>query len=89
MTEMMVQEINAGLKIVKLKGQKFSGRFGMGYYVPTGECLYHENLGYMAFKNSPFMPYVPNGGRKALVQFMTGGGLRDLEHVIWVKPLEL
>jgi hypothetical protein len=80
---MTIQEINAGLKIVKLKDQKFKTEGG--YYKPDGYALKHSTLGYFSFDTE--YPYIPSGGRKALKAILEAGGLLNFDNVNWLQPL--
>lgn len=86
---MTTLEINNGLKIEKLSGQKFRARFGGGYYVPVGHCLHHEKLGYLGFKDSPFTPYIPCGGKQALERILKDGGMVSFDQIQWIRPIEV
>lgn len=80
---MTIQEINAGLKIVKLKGEKFATEGG--YYKPEGHTLKHDKLGYFSFDTE--YPYIPSGGRKALKAILEAGGLLNFDSCRWLQPL--
>lgn len=84
---MTVAEINGGLLIKKLNGERFQGRFGSGSYVPVGYCLVHEALGYLGFKDSPFTPYIPCAGVKFLEMVLTYGGIVSCDNILWIKPV--
>lgn len=83
---MTVAEINGGLLIKKLNGERFQGRFGSGYYVPVGYCLVHEALGYLGFKDSSFAPYISCDGVD-LVSVLTYGGIASCDNILWIKPV--
>jgi hypothetical protein len=79
---MDIKEINEGLKIVKLNNQKF---FGLnGYYMVSGYCLKHDTFGYIAFTNSPLIPYIPSGGKKILQNILDGGGFCDFNEMLFI-----
>ena len=82
---MTTTKIYEGLKLVKLKGQKFKGN--MGYYEPNNHCLYHPQLGYLAFKGSQ-VPYSPQGGRKLLKQMLEGRGFSSFDGMVWLQPMK-
>lgn len=80
--------INATLQIVRLKGDvKFLSKDGIGYYQPTGYCFMHPEKGYFAFAGDD-TPYIPRGGKKALVQIMDKGGFINFDTAVWLKALE-
>jgi hypothetical protein len=82
---MTTQEINAGLKIVKLKDQKFKAVGG--YYMPKGYVLHHSELGYFAFAGAK-CPYSPVGGKQALQSILDTGGFTDFDSALWLKDME-
>ena len=82
---MTTKQINAGLQIVKLKGQKF--RTINGYCKPTGYTFYHADLGYITLDNDDY-PYIPCGGKKALQKILSDGGLLDYTNVKWLQPMQ-
>lgn len=84
---MTVSEINSGLKIKKLNGERFRSRFGGGTYVPVGYCLHHDKLGYLGFEDTPHTPYIPCYGQRALEIFMEEGGISSAMHIVWIKPV--
>lgn len=79
--------INAALQIVRLKGDlKFLSKDKSGYYQPTGYCLLHPDKGYFAFAGDD-TPYMPRGGKKALMQIMDKGGFIDFDTAVWLQPI--
>lgn len=79
--------INAALQIVRLKGDvKFLSKDGIGYYQPTGYCFLHPEKGYFAFAGDD-TPYIPRGGKKALLQIMDKGGFIDFDTAVWLQPI--
>ena len=88
---MTTQEINESLKVVNIKGKCFKADpkvFKDGYYkVSQGFALYSPFLGYMAFKDSPFVPYAPAGGRKALQSILDAGGMVDFSLNVWIDAI--
>lgn len=77
--------INSALKIVRLKGEvKF--KHPLGYITPYGYCFKHSEKGYFAFEGDT-SPYIPCGGKKALVSIMEHGGFLDFDNAVWLQPL--
>jgi len=77
------QQINEGLQIVKLNGQKFPTKGG--YYKPDGHTLFHPELGYFSFDSD--YPYIPSGGRKALKSILEAGGMTDYDNCNWLQTI--
>lgn len=76
--------LNNELKIVRLKGvTRF--KHPLGYTAPWGYCLKHPEKGYFAFAGNT-EPYIPCGGRKALVSILEQGGFLDFDNIIWLQP---
>lgn len=83
---MNTQQINAGLKIVKLGTQKFKAVGG--YYQPKGYSLFHSELGYLSFtEDGGKVPYNPIGGRKALKSILEAGGLLNFDNAKWLQEI--
>lgn len=77
--------INAALQIVRLNGDvKFLSRDKIGYHQPIGYCFLHPEKGYFAFAGDN-TPYIPLGGKKALLQIMDKGGFTDFDTAVWLK----
>lgn len=86
---MTTQEINNKLQIVNVKGKRFSCPYGY-YEIDKGFAFCVPELGYLAFNTDysnthGYMPYTPLGGRKALKEIVSSGGLINFNNVIWVK----
>ena len=78
--------INAALKIVRLTGElKF--KTPLGYKSPSGYCLKHPEKGYFAFIGDD-IPYIPCGGRKALLSIMEQGGFLNFDNAVWLQPMQ-
>lgn len=78
--------INSELEIVKLTGNlKFKD--SVGYTMPEGYCFMHPDKGYLAFAGST-MPYMPLGGKNALLNIQKDGGFLSFDDMAWVKPVE-
>lgn len=89
--KMTTQEINQGLEVKKIDGLKFGNR--LGYYMPTGFAFYHKELGFLSFKsdnkrrNNVSIPYLPQGGEKALQSILDSGGLVDYDGIEWIQAI--
>lgn len=77
-------EINAGLKVVKLDGEKF--KYKTGFYICEGFALKHEELGFVSFDG--ILPYRPHGGKKALTQILKDGGFLEFDTIKFLKPTQ-
>ena len=78
-------KINNALEIVRLKGNlKF--KHPLGYTLPCGYCFKHPEKGFFAFAGET-EPYMPCGGRKALLSIMQSGGFLDFDNAVWLQPL--
>ena len=78
--------INSELEIVKLTGNlKFKD--SVGYTMPKGYCFMHPDKGYLAFAGNT-MPYMPLGGKNALLNIQKDGGFLSFDDMAWVKPVE-
>ena len=78
--------INSELEIVKLTGNlKFKD--SVGYTMPEGYCFMHPDKGYLAFAGNT-MPYMPLGGKNALLNIQKDGGFLSFDDMAWVKPVE-
>ena len=78
--------INSELEIVKLTGNlKFKD--SVGYTMPEGYCFMHPEKGYLAFAGNT-MPYMPLGGKNALLNIQKDGGFLSFDDMAWVKPVE-
>ena len=77
--------INNSLEIVRLNGNvKFKAP--LGYTLPCGYCFKHLEKGYFAFAGD-IVPYIPRGGKKALLSIMESGGFLDFDNSVWLQPL--
>lgn len=78
--------INNELEIVELTGNlKFKD--SVGYTMPEGYCFMHPDKGYLAFAGNT-MPYMPLGGKNALLNIQKDGGFLNFDDMAWVKPVE-
>ena len=78
--------INSALTIVKLTGEiKF--KHPLGYTTPCGYCFKHPEKGYFAFEGNTY-PYIPCGGRMALISIMEQGGFLDFNNAVWLQPIK-
>ena len=78
--------INNELEIVELTGNlKFKN--SVGYTMPEGYCFMHPDKGYLAFAGNT-MPYMPLGGKNALLNIQKDGGFLNFDDMAWVKPVE-
>ena len=81
---MNTAEINSKLQIVNIKGKRF--RCPEGYYkIAKGYAFHVPELGYLAWKDTPFYPYSPS--KKALQEILDKGGLVNFSLNVWVKEL--
>lgn len=78
--------INNELKIVELTG-KLKFKDSVGYTMPEGYCFMHPDKGYLAFAGNT-MPYMPLGGKNALLNIQKDGGFLSFDDMAWVKPVE-
>lgn len=77
--------INNALEIVRLKGDtKF--KHPLGFTLPAGYCFKHPEKGYFAFAGDT-TPYIPRGGKKALLAIMQSGGFLNFDTAVWLQPL--
>lgn len=81
---MNINEINKGLKIVKVSNKKFG--FESAYCEHSGYCFKHDKYGFIAFEDS-ITPYSPCGGRKALKSILEAGGFVSFEGMKFVNPI--
>ena len=73
--------INSELEIVKLTGNlKFKD--SVGYTMPEGYCFMHPEKGYLAFAGNT-MPYMPLGGKNALLNIQKDGGFLSFDDMAW------
>jgi len=84
--EATTQEVNSRLTITNVKGKKFDAdQFKNGQYmISEGFAFYAPGIGYLAFNDSPFTPYIPCGGRKALEEILTAGGMTDYDTITFI-----
>lgn len=76
---------NNALEVVRLKGElKF--KHPLGYTRPSGYCFKHPVKGFFAFKGDT-EPYMPCGGKKALLSIIRSGGFFNFDNVVWLQPL--
>ena len=72
--------INNALEVVRLKGElKF--KHPLGYTRPSGYCFKHPVKGFFAFKGDT-EPYMPCGGKKALLSIIRSGGFLNFDNVV-------
>ena len=77
--------INNSLEIVRLNGNvKFKAP--LGYTLPCGYCFKHPEKGYFAFAGDT-IPYIPCGGKKALLSIIESGGFLNFDNSVWLQPL--
>ncbi len=77
--------INNALEVVRLTG-KLKFRHPLGYTMPTGWCFKHPVKGYLAFEGNTD-PYLPCGGKRALLSIMEQGGFLNFDNAVWVNPI--
>ena len=72
--------INNALEVVRLKGElKF--KHPLGYTRPSGYCFKHPVKGFFTFKGDT-EPYMPCGGKKALLSIIRSGGFFNFDNVV-------
>ena len=84
----LTEEINSSLKIKSTKGFRFGNN--KIQFETSGLSLYHPVLGFVSFSKDKYglnIPYIPQGGRKALKSILESGGLLNYDNVEFVKPL--
>lgn len=84
----LTQEINSQLRIKSTKGFRFGN--DKVQFETSGLSLYHSTLGFISFSKDKYginLPYIPQGGRKALKKILDDGGLLNYENVEFSKPL--
>lgn len=84
----LTEEINSRLIIKSTKGMRFGN--DKIQFESSGLSLYHPVLGFVSFGKDKYginIPYVPVGGRKALNQILSDGGLTDYANAQWAKPI--
>lgn len=83
---MTTQEINSKLQIVNVTGKRFVAISG-SYRVGKGYAFYVPELGYLTFKDSPHVPYIPCGGLATLQSILDTGGMVNYDTITFVNEL--
>ncbi|AFM42932.1 hypothetical protein Desaci_4069 [Desulfosporosinus acidiphilus SJ4] len=84
---MTTKELNSKLQIVHVKGKRF--KCPEGYRkIESGFAFFVPGLGYLAFNDSKYIPYMPLGGRKALESILKAGGMLNYDDIIFIREMD-
>ena len=93
---MTTAEMNSKLQILELGRFKFSEQIlelsryhykrKICIYKWSGCALFIEGLGFLKFKDSKYI-YSPRGGRKALKDIISQGGMINYDNIEFVQPI--
>ena len=76
------------MQITKIKDERFYNPPIGGYTQPKGMYCLKDNRGFIAFKTSPYTPYMPQGGKKALQIILDDGGFIDESEICFIQPMK-
>ena len=77
------------MKIVKIRDEKFYVPTFDGYVQPKNQYCFKDERGYVGFKDSPYVPYFPQGGKKALECILNDGGFTSECDLVFIQPINL
>ena len=80
---------NFGGEIHNISGKIFRGNDGKLYKMPNNSfAIYNKDKqAYYGFKKDNNMPYVPVGGKQALMSILNDGGFLSLDGMVFVTPV--
>ena len=84
---MTTEEINSKLQIVSVKGKRFKCPEGYRQF-ERSFAFFVPGLGYLAFKDSEYIPYMPIGGRRALESILEAGGMLNYDNILFIQEMD-
>jgi len=75
------------MRIVKIKQERFYNPKVGGFIQPKGRYCLIDSRGFVGFKDSPYTPYFPGGGKKALEEILNSGGFTNEDNLVFIQPM--
>ena len=70
--------------IVKITTERFYNPKIGGYLQPKGKYCLKDERGYIGFISNPYIPYMPDGGKRAL----EGIEFTDESQLVFIQPMK-
>ena len=77
------------MEIFRIKQERFFNPLMGGYIQPKGRYVLKDARGFVGFKNNPYTPYLPGGGKKALEALLEGGGFTNEDDLVFIQPMPI
>jgi len=74
------------MKAIKITNEKFYNPTMGGFIQPQGKWCLLDDKGYVGFKDDPYIPYFPRGGKRALDEILTSGGFTNEDDIVFIQP---
>lgn len=75
------------MKITRISQERFFDPTKGGYIQPKGRYCLIDERGYVGFKDNPYSPYFPGGGKKALEAILADGGFINEADLVFIHPM--
>ena len=75
------------MEIVRIRSERFFNPSIGGYTQPKGAYCFKDSRGFVGFKDRPYTPYIPGGGKKALQSILDDGGFINENDLVFIQPM--
>lgn len=75
------------MEITRIKSERFFNPLIGAYIQPKGRYCLKDERGFVGFKDSPYTPYFPGGGKKTLQSILDDGGFTSESDLVFIQPM--